>query len=120
MEKASEEEKKETDEEKIERLAQEIGELRLQLKEVKENEDPERWVKLCATIEDKDTERILLAENRDATRSSKSISRAILMYWRLFQSAHCALRSNGTQSKQRFTIGAAERQSAKNAKIVAD
>ena len=59
MEKAAEEEQ-ETDEEKIERLAQEIEELRLLLKEVNKDEDPRRWVKLSAAIEDKDTKRILL------------------------------------------------------------
>jgi len=61
MEKASEEEE-ETDEEKIEHLTQEIEELRLLLKEVNKDEDPRQWVKLCAEIEDKNTERILLAE----------------------------------------------------------
>ena len=59
MEKAAEEEQ-ETDEEKIERLAQEIEELRLLLKEVNKDEDPRRWVKLSPAIEDKDTKRILL------------------------------------------------------------
>ena len=63
MEKASEEEE-ETDEEKIERLTQEIEELRLLLKEVNKDEDPRRWVKLCAAIEEKDTERLLLAEKQ--------------------------------------------------------
>ena len=60
MEKASEEEQ-ETDEEKNERLAQEIAKLRSIFKEVNFDEDPGRWVKLCAAIEDKDIERILLA-----------------------------------------------------------
>jgi hypothetical protein len=76
MERASEEEQ-ETDEEKIERLAQEIEKLRSIFKEVNFDEEPGRWVKLCAAIENKDIERILLAGK---LRCNAPVSECILCF----------------------------------------